>query len=225
MSRRTDARGWVRDYEYYGLGNSNLSLGQFQGNLKRIDYQGAAEQVTSDVSYTYHRSGKLKTVTDYSGVRVFDFHETWTGGAGEQLGRSGLPRAERLSSSWYGGHSVSYGYHYGAVSAPNGAPASLALGAGAGYEVGYGYDGLLRQSAGRRETRSPPRRRSSNPVPPARATASASGSSGQSPHRSETRSVRFRVTFPEYPRAARRSIALLVDLALGKNIRKSIIRK
>ena len=143
MLTRTDARGVVTSYGYFDA--SYATTARFNGLQRTVTYtlgsSGAA--ATTNLAYTYHRTGKIKTVTDAAGTRTFNYCETWTGDSDLSGPRARL-REEVLPAGYFGSRTLTYGYQYAVAGRRNGAAASVQYGAVSDYGVTYGYDDRLR---------------------------------------------------------------------------------
>ena len=155
-TQRTDPRGWVTQYSFYGPSDYSLSLGYIPGMLKKVDYRGvggtnASDPAdTPDVEYFYHRTGKVKKVIDAAGTRTFNYYESWTDTAYEAdlLNKSGALQAETFTSFLGGsGYVQTYGYQYGMAGRANGLAGSVSLNTAVPYHVDYGYDAVLRPAS------------------------------------------------------------------------------
>ncbi|MFT3867139.1 MAG: RHS repeat-associated core domain-containing protein [Nibricoccus sp.] len=131
IATRTDARNVLTSYNYTPL---NL--------LWTVTYN---DGLTANLTYTYDRAGRTKTVTDVAGQRSLDYYDTSTdpGDEGDLLNKSARLKNENLPA-FLGSHTLNYNYQYGVSGRLNGATSGLKLDSGILYNVGYGYDAVLR---------------------------------------------------------------------------------
>ncbi len=113
---RLERRTWVRDGGIVTAYAYNAA-----GDLSGIDYSDD----TTDVAFTHDRQGRVRSITDDSGERYYDYHA------------SGQMASERYTSGVFTGRSVERTYD--ALHRLN----TLSL-PGTAYEVGYGYDAASR---------------------------------------------------------------------------------
>lgn len=133
IGTRTDARQVHTSYTYTPL---NL--------LWTVSYD---DGLTANLTYTYDRAGRTKTVTDAAGLRSFDYYDTSsdTSEEGDLLNKSARLKNENLPA-FFGGHVLSCNYQYGVAGRANGATAGIKLDSGSLYNVSYDYDSVLRLS-------------------------------------------------------------------------------
>ncbi len=142
---RTDARSVVTTYGYFD--STYAGSAAFNGQLRSVSYSvSAGVAATTNLAYTYHRSGKIKTVTDAAGTRSFAYNEAWTNDAvdAELQNKSTRLLSETLPSGFYGTRALTYTYQYSTAGRRNGADGSVQYGAATDYLVSYGYDDFLR---------------------------------------------------------------------------------
>lgn len=137
----TDARNIVKSYTYYGVYDTSAP---FSGKLKQISY---SDGFTPSVVFQYHRSGKVKSVTDGSGQRVFTYYEKWTNdSSGVELQNKSARLKSEVFPAMLGGYSLNYEYYYGYTGVNNGLLLSQSLGDGTDYSMDYSYDQYSRLS-------------------------------------------------------------------------------
>jgi RHS repeat-associated protein len=146
ITKRTDARNWETTYGYFDSTDNRL---------QSVVYPSGSG--TTNLGYTYTRSGQVKTVSDASGTRTFAYYDSGTNANGvttanpdgvsddtDLLNKSGRLKSETLDSSWYSGHTLTYTYNYGASNKANGSLSALSLNTATAYGVTYDYDSVLR---------------------------------------------------------------------------------
>ena len=110
LASRLWARGLITGYSYNGA-----------GDLETIDY---GDQITQDVTHSYHRDGRRKTTFDAAGLHTYHYEnlgglpsgETITGGLLDGVSYSypndGLGRRQSFSASLGGQQLLGVGYGY-----------------------------------------------------------------------------------------------------------------
>lgn len=111
---RNSSGSGVTSYEYFGE----------TGELKKIDYPSG----TTDVTFTYLRTGQLDTVQDTAGTRTFTYtahRESWQ---------------EKFDSSFYSSKWITHGYATTVVGRLTQLQVGTSSTANADYEANYTYD-------------------------------------------------------------------------------------
>ncbi len=135
LRKRTDSRVRVTSYLYTDP----------RGLLTNVNY---TDGVTTNLVYTYDRSGRQATVSDATGQRSFAYYDSWSDDTyeNELRNKSARLKSETLPWGFYGSSNnvLNYDYQYSAAGRANGPASALQIGASGLYAVGYGYDSVGR---------------------------------------------------------------------------------
>ena len=152
LQSKTDADSRTTSYTYNALGqikqraDARLVHTTYNYNALNLLWTVTYDDgVTTNLTYTYDRSGRQTTVTDAAGQRSFDYYDTSTdlGDESDLLNKSARLKNENLPT-FLGGHVLTHSYQYGVSGRVNGVLSGLKLDSGTLYNVTYDYDAVLR---------------------------------------------------------------------------------